>query len=196
MSGELFRGVKQFEFQSPASAAQLGRESFRIPVYYYDNSSLTVIHTASTARVRPYLPDPRMHPLEVAPGRCLVAFTAFEYRKTDIDPYNEFSIAILINFDKTVIPGLSVLRQLLSNAFHAYVWHLPVTTEIARYGGVELYGYPRRVAGGVAGHPPHLMEETPPHPRPGLTPSAGGTGRAALAPGDTGRRSSPLRYSK
>lgn len=146
MNGELFRGVKQFEFPSPAGAAHLGKASFLVPVYYYDNSSLTLIHTASTARVRPYLPDPRMHPLELTPGRCLVAFTAFEYRKTDIDPYNEFSIAILINFDKAVIPGLSVLRQLLGNVFHAYVWHLPVTTEIARYGGVELYGYPKFIA--------------------------------------------------
>jgi hypothetical protein len=28
----------------------------------------------------------------------------------------------------------------------AYVWQLPVTTEIARVGGVELYGYPKFIA--------------------------------------------------
>lgn len=146
MRGDLFRGIKQFEYPTPSAAAHLGKPSFVVPVYYYDNTSMTAIYTASTALVRPYLPDARMHPLEVTPGRCLVAFTAFEYRKTDIDPYNEFSIAILINFDKRAIPGLSILRQFLANAFHAYVWHLPVTTEIARYGGVELYGYPKFIA--------------------------------------------------
>lgn len=146
MQGDLFKGIKQFEFPAPETARHLKKPSFLVPVYYYDNTSMTAIYTASTARVRPYLPDPRMHPLELGPGRCLVAFTAFEYRKTDIDPYNEFSIAVLINFDRPAIPGLSVLRQLLSKAFHAYVWHLPVTTEIARYGGVELYGYPKFIA--------------------------------------------------
>jgi hypothetical protein len=146
MKGDLFKGIKQFEFPTPERARHLGKPSFVVPVYYYDNTSMTAIYTASTAQVRPYLPDPRMHPVELRPGRCLVAFTAFEYRKTDIDPYNEFSIAVLINFDTRAIPGLSILRQLLANVFHAYVWHLPVTTEIARYGGVELYGYPKFIA--------------------------------------------------
>ena len=146
MKGDLFRGIKQFAFPAPENARHLGRSTFQIPTFYYDNTSMTAIYTASTERVRSYLPDSRMHPVELRPGRCLVAFTAFEYRKSDIDPYNEFSIAILINFDKPAIPGLSILRQLLANVFHAYVWHLPVTTEIARYGGVELYGYPKFLA--------------------------------------------------
>lgn len=147
MKGDLFRGIKQLESPVPAGARHLKRKSFLLPVYYYDNSSLTAIYTASTKSVRRYLPDPLMHPLEAAPGRCLIAFTAFEYRKTDIDPYNEFSIAVLINYGKKPIVGLSVLRQLIAKSFNAWVWHLPVTTETARWGGVELYGYPKFLAG-------------------------------------------------
>jgi len=50
------------------------------------------VYTASTRRVRRLLPHPAMNPIEMFPGRCMVAFTAYEYRKTDIGPYNEFSI--------------------------------------------------------------------------------------------------------
>ncbi|TAL34011.1 MAG: hypothetical protein EPN93_12520 [Spirochaetes bacterium] len=144
MKGDLFKGIMQWEFGMPKS--KLKKKEFRLPVFYYDNSSLTAIFTASTKKVLPFLPDPRMHPAEVMPGRCLVAFTAFEYRKTDIDPYNEFSIAVIVSYGKRPIPGLTVLSQMRRKCYDAYVWHLPVTTEIARYGGVELYGYPKILA--------------------------------------------------
>ncbi|MFQ5745370.1 MAG: acetoacetate decarboxylase family protein, partial [Acidobacteriota bacterium] len=100
----------------------------------------------ATRRVRPYLPDANMRPVELRPGRCLVAFSAFEYRKTDIDPYNEFSVALPIIFGRPSIPGLDLAAQWARRCVTAYVWHLPVTTEIARVGGVDLYGYPKFVA--------------------------------------------------
>jgi len=139
MRGELFKGVKQWEFE------QAGRP-FRLPVFYYDNTSVTAIYTASTNKVKKLLPHPAMNPIEMLPGKSMVAFTAFEYRKTDIDPYNEFSIAFLITLDKPQIPGLTALWQMARRCFTAYVWKLPVTTEIARFGGVELYGYPKFLA--------------------------------------------------
>lgn len=139
MRGDLFKGIKQWEFE------QAGRK-FKLPVFYYDNTSITAIYTASTRKVRRLLPRPAMNPIEMFPGRCMVAFTAFEYRKTDIDPYNEFSIAFLIAFDKVQIPGFTALWQMARRCFTAYVWKLPVTTEIARFGGVELYGYPKFLA--------------------------------------------------
>ena len=139
MRGELFKGIKQWEFE------QAGR-NFKLPVFYYDNTSITAIYTASTSKVKKLLPHPAMSPIEMLPGRSMVAFTAFEYRKTDIDPYNEFSIAFLTTFDKSQVPGLTALWQLARRCFTAYVWKLPVTTEIARFGGVELYGYPKFLA--------------------------------------------------
>ncbi|MCU0597198.1 MAG: acetoacetate decarboxylase family protein [Desulfobacterota bacterium] len=139
MRGELLKGIKQWDFE------HAGRK-FKLPVFYYDNTSITAIYTASTNKVKKLLPHPAMNPIEMFPGRCMVAFTAFEYRKTDIDPYNEFSIAFLIAFDKTQIPGLTALWQMARRCFTAYMWKLPVTTEIARFGGVELYGYPKFLA--------------------------------------------------
>jgi len=139
MRGEIFKGIKQWEFEWQGAKAKL-------PVFYYDNTSMTAIYTASTSRVRELLPHPAMKPIEIYPGKCLTAFTAFEYRKTDIDPYNEFSISFLISFKNPQIPGLTAVRQMSRRYFSAFVWQLPVTTEIARRGGVELYGYPKFLA--------------------------------------------------
>ena len=139
MSHEFFEGVKQWEFN-------LGELRFKLPVFYYDTTTITAIYTASTTRVKALLPLPQMKPIELSPGKCLVAFTAFEYRETDINPYNEFAIAFLVTFDKPQIPFLTSALQMYQRRMTAYVWQLPVTTEIARVGGVELYGFPKFIA--------------------------------------------------
>lgn len=141
MKGEIFKGIKQWEISIKG-----GEYSGKIPIFYYDNTALHAIFTASTEKVRKYLPHPNMHPVEFSPGRCLVGFSAFEYRDTDIGPYNEFSISIIINWGKKSIPVFGVLKSMFVRTYSAYIWHLPVTTEIAYYGGVELYGYPKFIA--------------------------------------------------
>jgi len=139
MPSDFFKDVAQWEFDWRGARG-------RLPVFYYDNTSMTAIYTAGTAKVRPLLPHPDMRPIEVRPGRCLAAFTAFEYRRSDIDPYNEFSISFPITFGRRSIPGVTIAKQMLDRRFSAYVWKLPVTTEIARVGGVDLYGYPKFIA--------------------------------------------------
>jgi hypothetical protein len=139
--GDFFKGVIQWEMITK----DLSLEG-KLPVFYYDNTAMTAIYTASTETIRRLLPLSDMHPVEVWKGRALVAFTAFEYRKTDIDPYNEFSISFPITFQKKAIPGLTVLGMMAKRYFTAYVWQLPVTTERARKGGVDMYGYPKFLA--------------------------------------------------
>lgn len=136
-----FEGIVQWELTNE----KLGF-SGKLPVFYYDNTSMTVTYTAPTAMVRRLLPRADMHPVEIVRGKALVAFTAFEYRSTDIDPYNEFSISFPITFGKKGIPGLTALSMMARRYFTAYVWQLPVTTERARIGGVEMYGYPKFLA--------------------------------------------------
>ncbi len=140
-TSEFFSGVKQWELDFPRT----GRKG-KLPVFYYDNTTINAIYTASTGCIKALLPHPQMKPVELYPGRCLVAFTAFEYRKTDIDPYNEVSISFPIEFASHPIPGVTAVLQMARRNYSTYVWQLPVTTEIARVGGVELYGYPKFLA--------------------------------------------------
>jgi len=139
MSRDFFKGIKQWEIN-------MQDMQFKMPIFYYDTTTITAIYTASTGKVKELLPLPQMNPIELLPGKCLVAFTAFEYRKTDIDSYNEFAIAFLVTFDKPQIPFLTSALQMYKRRMTAYIWHLPVTTEIARVGGVEFYGYPKFIA--------------------------------------------------
>jgi hypothetical protein len=140
MSNDLFSGIVQWEMDWQGRKAKL-------PVFYYDNTAVTAIFSAPTSRLKRLLPHPDLRPIELYPGTGLLAVTCFEYRRTDIDPYNELSIAVLATLRTRTLPGLSLLAQVARRCFHAYVWKLPVTTEIARVGGVDLYGYPKFIAG-------------------------------------------------
>ena len=139
MRGDLFKGIEQEEFELQ------GRKG-KMPVFYYDNTSLTAFFTASTARVRKLLPHREMKPIELYPGRCLVVFMAFEYRKTDLDSYNELAIAVGVTFGNAPVPLATLSSQFLRRSLSAYIWQLPVTTEIARAAGVDFYGYPKFIA--------------------------------------------------
>ncbi|MDO9264924.1 MAG: acetoacetate decarboxylase family protein [Desulfosalsimonadaceae bacterium] len=118
----------------------------KLPIFYYDTTSMTAIYTASTARIRAYLPSDILHPVELYPGRCLAVLSAFEYRKTDIGPYNEFSLATLVSCGKRGLPGLTLADQMLRNEMHLFILSLPVDSEVARRGAVELSGYPKFLA--------------------------------------------------
>jgi len=139
MSKDFFENWTRWDFERNGTQRKL-------PKFYYDNTSLVAIFLASSSKVLQLLPHPLMRPVEMIPGRCIVAFGAFEYRKTDFKPYNEVSISFLISFGKRQIPGITAIKMMLSRATSSYVWQLPVNTEHARAGGVDLFGYPKFLA--------------------------------------------------
>jgi hypothetical protein len=91
MIGSFFDGWLRLEFERSGTRRTL-------PYFYYHASSLSAVFAASSSRIKGLLPHPEMKPVEMVPRRCLVVITAFEYRKTDVSPYNEVSIAFLITF--------------------------------------------------------------------------------------------------
>jgi hypothetical protein len=135
-----FEGVPQVD-------ATLAGESAKLPIFYYDGTAQTAVFPARLGALRRLLPDPRFVPARLAPGLGAVGVTCFEYRDTDIGPYNELAITIVLNNPPFAsnLPGRALLAGLRSKQLHAWVHHLPVTTEIARAGGVELYNYPKFV---------------------------------------------------
>lgn len=136
-----FEGVPQVE-------ATLAGEPAKLPIFYYDGTAQTAVFPARLVAARRLLPDPRFVPARLAPGVGAVAVTCFEYRDTDIGPYNELAISVVLNDPPFAanLPGRALLAGLRDKQLHAWVHHLPVTTEIARVGGVELYNYPKFIA--------------------------------------------------
>jgi len=120
----------------------------RLPIFYYDGSAMTGVFPARLSALRERMPDRRFQPARLAPGVGVVAITCFEYRDTDIGSYNELAIAIPLSvpYDRPNPPLRALLGAQRSGQMHAYVHHLPVTTEIALVAGKRLWNYPKFVA--------------------------------------------------
>ena len=140
MSSDFFHGLMRWDIERGGTVR-------RLPYCYRDCLTFAMVVTAATSGVRRLIPHPHLHPVEVMPGRCLAAFAAFEYRQTDDDPYNELSMSFLVTHGtRPSRPLLPLARMLRSRTTQSYVWQLPVTTEHARAGGVDLFGYPKSLA--------------------------------------------------
>ncbi len=135
-----FSGVEQTDIS-------LEDEIIKLPVFYRKARAFMATFPASIFSLKRLLPDPRFTPAQVFPGMGLVALAAFEYYDTDIHAYNEFSISIMLNNPHMLkMPGYNILMQLLEFNLYTYILHLPVTTEIALRGGIDLYNYPKFLA--------------------------------------------------
>jgi len=108
-----------------------GERSIHCPEFYYDAMMLGAQFLAPTEQVKALLPSERIHPLRVVPWRSIVSVTAFEYRDSDIGPYNEVSIGIPFTLDAASPLFTGTLRK-GPEAPRVYVHSLPVTTQIAR----------------------------------------------------------------
>ena len=137
-----FDGVTQ-------SDVTIAGQPAKVPIFYYDGTAIQAVFAARLGALRRLMPDPRFSPARLAPGLGAVAITCFEYRDTDIGPYNELAISVVLNEPWFLpnLPGLALVSSLRRRQLHAWVHHLPVTTEIARAGGVDFYNYPKFIAG-------------------------------------------------
>jgi len=137
-----FDGVTQSE-------VTIADQPANVPIFYYDGTATSAVFPARLGALRRLMPDPRLCPARLAPGLGAVAITCFEYRDTDIGPYNELAISVVLNEPWFLpnLPGLALISSLRRRQLHAWVHHLPVTTEIARAGGVDFYNYPKFIAG-------------------------------------------------
>lgn len=124
----------------------MGFESWS-PNFFYRNSRVTAVFTADLDRLRELMPDEVMEevqPLQVWPGRGLVALTAYAYHYCDNDSYNEVALSIITNKPGNSNLGpISLIGQSRSNDFWGYVLELPVNTELAKVRGIVGYNLPK-----------------------------------------------------
>lgn len=128
----------------------MGFESYS-PNFYYRNSRVTAVYTADLERLRALMPAAvleQVQPLQVWPGRGLVAFTAYTYDYCDNDSYNEVAVSIITNEPgKANLGPFSLVGQSMAKDFWGYVLKLPVNTELARVRGVVGYNLPKWLTG-------------------------------------------------
>lgn len=139
--GDFFEGIEQVQLKVDGGKA-------RFPIFYRDARGVVLLLSANLLKLRRMLPDPRFIPAQLAPGVGALALAAFEYHETDIGPYNEFQIGILLNAPYYAgVPCYNVMRQYLDRMYSIYVHRLPVTTEIALRAGIDFYNYPKFIGG-------------------------------------------------
>ncbi|SFD59570.1 hypothetical protein SAMN05428997_13436 [Bosea sp. CRIB-10] len=124
----------------------IGFESYS-PNFYYKNSRVTAIFTADLDKLKELMPAEvlaKVQPLQVWPGRGLIALTAYIYRYCDNDSYEEIGLSVITNKPGSFNLGpFSLLGQMMDSDFWGYVLKLPVNTELARVRGVVGYNLPK-----------------------------------------------------
>lgn len=124
----------------------IGFESYS-PNFYYENSKVTLVYTADIDKLRALIPSKvfnEVQPLQVWPGRGLVALTAYAYHHCDNDSYNEIALSVVTNKPGEGNYGpLSLISQTLDKNLWGYVFKLPVDTELAKVRGVVGYNLPK-----------------------------------------------------
>ncbi len=126
-------------------AVEIRGRPARSPLFFRDASMMGGLFTTPTSSARAALAGHAFAPLEICSGTAIVAVQCFEYRDTDVGPYNEVSVSVAV-----ARPGerraRTLLRALLHREFSGVVLDLPVNTEISVHGGIDFFGFPKWLA--------------------------------------------------
>jgi len=99
-----------------------------LPIRYIDNRCLAATFLTDLERAAQVLKGTGLQAVPQEDGKAVVLYLCWEYRQTDIGPYNEVALTILAVAPQDPAPAI-------------YVADLPVTTEVANRAGQELWGY-------------------------------------------------------
>ncbi|MCC6763153.1 MAG: acetoacetate decarboxylase family protein [Deltaproteobacteria bacterium] len=118
-----------------------------VPFLIYDGDVMTAVFAARYRELRRLLPDARFVPARIAPGVGIIAVNAGEYRRTDVGPYNELVVSIMLNEPPFWLnfPGRALLGAHRRRQYHAFVQRVAVNTPVSFAGG-EFYGFPKFMA--------------------------------------------------
>lgn len=125
-----------FFAQVPQQQFEWHGRAMRLPVFYRDARMAQVRVSMHAGEVERLLPSLRLHPLRIAPGRCLMVVALMQYRDTDIGPYEEVLVGFPCTLDRASPQFAGSLRDLPDTLMVVH-W-LGVSTPIALQAGDEL----------------------------------------------------------
>ena len=100
--------------QSAPSALPLQQRSLSdgsscpLPIRYFDAQLLIATYLVDYGRASALLKDTGLIAVPQGVGQAIAAFGCFQYRKTDIGPYNEVGLTVLAAAPKSPVPALYV----------------------------------------------------------------------------------------
>lgn len=132
-----FRGIAQKEIPIRQYAGWS-------PLFFTRVSMMGAIFTAKMSAVQALLPSKKHRALRVAPGRALVSIHCFQYQGCQIGAYNEVALSIPVHCGSgPVASPLRLAQSAFAGEFHAFVFQLPVDSEVALFGGIDYFNVPK-----------------------------------------------------
>jgi hypothetical protein len=119
--------------------------TIELPIAYRDGSAFGCFYRVNLQLAAGLIPTHNLEPIPFG-DKAIAAIFGFEYRDTSIGPYGELAISILARSTGTRDSAFRAVC-LPASAMHS-AWHvvnLPVTTEVARAGGVDIWGFPKYI---------------------------------------------------
>lgn len=114
-----------------------------IPMIYGDASSMMYFMLVDTEKVMNFIHDKRIKPVSVFPGKTLLAINIFEYRKSAVGGFGEFTFSIPVMMDaKFNVPILPLIFDQSFSKFGFYVIQLGASNDLGRKHIEDIWGYP------------------------------------------------------
>ncbi|MCC6277218.1 MAG: acetoacetate decarboxylase family protein [Oligoflexia bacterium] len=111
--------------------------SGKSPMFFRDIFSFGALFALPITVAEELTREVGLKPLRLPSGDGIIGLWCFEYKDSDIGPYNESAMSVLVQG-----PSLtSLVRE-----SHIHILKLPVTTEVALFGGIDYLGYPKVMA--------------------------------------------------
>lgn len=127
------------EAQLPGGAA--------LPIVYHRARAFFAAFSCPLQPLEALLPEHRLKPIQLWPGKGTLVIAVFDYQETSIGPYREVGLGIPCRYRKTTaVPLLPLLGERWLEDVGYWIVTLPVTTRAADEAGRAIWGYPKYVA--------------------------------------------------
>ena len=134
----LFEGVEQVHLR-------LDGHDVVAPFRYHSGTAMAGVFAARSSALAAKAPHPSLRPALLAPGVSPVVVLGFEF-ETDHGPLNEVCVAVPLRRGRLPVPLASLLKDLVTGDYPTWIWHLPVSNEVADVHGRTIWGFPKIVA--------------------------------------------------
>jgi hypothetical protein len=109
---------------------------------FHSGTAMLGVFAASSRALCAKAPHPSLRPATIAPAISPVVVIGFEF-VTDIGPVNELCIAVPLRDRHLPLPLVPLAAGVLRGRMPTWIWHLPVSTEIANVLGRQMWGFPK-----------------------------------------------------
>lgn len=133
------------EPSTASSPLGLQAEQDLLPVSYTDGFVVSSVYLVSTKAARDCISSRNLHPIILTKDRSVVVLSLFDFRASSIGAYREVSLGVLVSPTASRFGNVMQLLQ-RSAVLGTWIVALPVTSELACRGGVQLFGYPKTLA--------------------------------------------------